>query len=66
MTFQQNQKWLMHDQNIVKKQKKMTSIIFHIFYFILIIIKNLKYANLMFDRRVVRGNTYAPIVTSKN
>jgi hypothetical protein len=22
--------------------------------------------NLMFDKRVVRGNTYAPVVTSKN
>jgi len=26
----------------------------------------LNYNNLMFDKRVVRGNTYAAIVTSKN
>lgn len=25
-----------------------------------------KFNNMMFDKRIVRGNTYAPIVTSKN
>jgi hypothetical protein len=69
MNSQLNPKLLSQNVNTIKTKtinktnktiKKKTKCIFILY------IRKFTYNNLMWDKRVVRGNTYAAIVTSKN